>query len=115
MCRHCPDPGQSQLLNSFWQSFEQEFRPDISQIQRCGNEVKEEIALAKARADHQEQELRKKESEAASGQRWKLRDMLSRAGGELETIKEWQLQQNKRRSSKPPLIYDMSAQILIQF
>jgi len=41
-------------------------------IQRCGNEVREEIGLAKARADFQDQELQKKEREAASGHRRKL-------------------------------------------
>lgn len=67
-------------------------------IQRCGNEVREEIALAKARVDSQHQELQRKERKAASGHRRKLKDVLSRTGNDLDTVKEWQLQQNKRRS-----------------
>ncbi len=67
-------------------------------IQRCGDEVREEIVLAKARADLQDQELQRKEREAASGHRRKLRDILSRTGNDLDTVKEWQLQQDKRRS-----------------
>jgi hypothetical protein len=67
-------------------------------IQRCGDEVREEIVLAKARADSQDQELQKKEREASSGHRRKLRDILSRTGNDLDTVKEWQLQQDKRRS-----------------
>ena len=67
-------------------------------IQQCGDEVREEIALAKARVDSQDQELQKKEREAASGHRRKLRDILSRTGSDLDTVKEWQLQQDKRRS-----------------
>ena len=66
-------------------------------IQRCGDEVKEEIVLAKAQADLQDQELQKKEREAASGHRRKLRDILSRTGNDLDTVKEWQLQQDRRR------------------
>ncbi|KAG7291980.1 hypothetical protein NEMBOFW57_002009 [Staphylotrichum longicolle] len=87
-----------QLLNALWQSFEQEFKSDISTIQKCGDEVREEITLAKARADFQDQELQRKEREAASGSRRKFKAMLSRTGNDLETIKEWQLQQEKRRS-----------------
>ncbi len=68
-------------------------------IQRCGNEVKEEINLAKALADSQDQEFQKKEREAASSHRRKLRDILSRTGHDLETIKGWQLQQQDKRRS----------------
>jgi hypothetical protein len=67
-------------------------------IQKCGDEVKEEILLAKARVDAQDRELQKKEIEAASGHRRKLRDMLSRTGTGLDTVKVWQMQQDKRRS-----------------
>ncbi len=67
-------------------------------IQRCGDEVREEIVLAKARVDSQDQELQKKEREAASVHRRKLRDILSRTGNDLDTVKEWQLQQDKRQS-----------------
>jgi hypothetical protein len=88
------------LLNALWRSFEEEFKSDISMIQRCGDEVKEEIVLAKARADLQDQELQSKEREAASGYRRKLRDVLSRTENNLDTIKEWQLQQDGRRSGK---------------
>jgi hypothetical protein len=76
-------------------------------IQRCGDEVREEIGLAKARADFQDQELQKKEREAASGHRRKFRDMLSRTGHDVETIKGWQLQQeDKHRSGMdvPPFL-----------
>lgn len=67
-------------------------------IQRCGNEVREEIALAKARVDSQDQERQRKERKAASGYRRKLKDVLSRTGNDLDTVKESQLQQNKRQS-----------------
>ncbi|KAK4118223.1 hypothetical protein N657DRAFT_405117 [Parathielavia appendiculata] len=69
-------------------------------IQRCGDEVKEEIFLAKAQADLQDQELQRKEREAASGHRRKFRDIMSRTGKSLDTIKEWQLQQDKRERKR---------------
>jgi hypothetical protein len=67
-------------------------------IRRCGDEVKEEIGLAKARVDSQDQELQRKERELASGHRRKVRNLFSRTGNDLDTVKEWQLQQDKRRS-----------------
>ena len=79
---------------------EQEFEPDINNVQRYGKEVRREIELAKAQADRQDQELRRKESEATTGYWHKVRDKLSLTGSELETIKEWQLQQDKRRLGK---------------
>jgi hypothetical protein len=89
-----------QLLNAFRQSFEREFKSDTDNIQKCGNEVREEIALVKAQADHLDQELQRKEREAASGHRRKLRDILLRTGNDLDAIKELQLQRDRRRSSK---------------
>ncbi|KAK3898976.1 hypothetical protein C8A05DRAFT_46840 [Staphylotrichum tortipilum] len=110
-CKHAVEaaqrPWKTQFLNALWQSFEQEFKSDIGMIQRCGDEVREEISLAKARAEFQDQELQKKEREAASGHRRTLRDMLSRTGNGLETIKELQLQQkDKRRSERRRQLLD---------
>jgi len=103
-CKHAVEVAKrdwkTQLLNAVWQSPEQEFKPDISNLQRCGDEVREEIGLAKARADFQDQELQRKEIEAASGYRHKLKRILSQTGDNLDTMKEWQLQQDKRRSQE---------------
>ncbi|KAK1750001.1 ankyrin repeat-containing domain protein, partial [Echria macrotheca] len=87
-----------QLFNALWRSFEQEFRSDISSVQWCGKEVRREIDLAKAHADRQDQELRRKESEAATGRWRRVQDVLFRTESGLDTIKEGQLQQDKRRS-----------------
>lgn len=62
--------------------------------------MKEELALAKAQADHQDQELQKKEREAAAGQRRKLSSFMSVTKNDLDAIKELQLQRDLRRSSK---------------
>ncbi|KAH6621546.1 hypothetical protein B0J18DRAFT_229761 [Chaetomium sp. MPI-SDFR-AT-0129] len=79
----------------------------MGMIRRCGDEVREEIGLAQAQADFQDQELQKKEREAASGHRRKLGDLLSRTGHDLETIKGWQLQQeDKRRSERRRQLLD---------
>ncbi|KAK4164976.1 ankyrin repeat-containing protein [Cladorrhinum sp. PSN259] len=103
-CKHVIETIQrswgTQLLNALWQSFEQEFKSDISSVQWCGKEVRREIELAKAQADRQDQELRRKESEAATGHWHKVRNILSRTGSELDTIKEGQLQQDKRRAGE---------------
>ncbi len=96
--------GTTHLFNALWQPFEQEFKSDVGEIQRCGKEVREEIKLAKARADFQDQELQKKERDAASGYRHKLSNMLSRTGDNVEAIKGWQLQRDKRRSGEFPIL-----------
>jgi hypothetical protein len=62
--------------------------------------VKEELALAKAQADHQDQELQKKEGEAAASQRRKLSSFMSVTKKDLDAVKELQLQRDLRRSSK---------------
>jgi Skp family chaperone for outer membrane proteins len=92
--------GQRQLLNAFWQSFEQEFKPDMEEIQKSGEEVKEEIAFAQAQADRLDRELQDKERAAASRQRSKLGKFIGNTREDLETIKKMQLQQSKRRSSQ---------------
>jgi len=91
--------GQSQLLNAFWQSFDQEFKPDVEEIQKLGKEVKEEIAFAKTLADRLDHELQEKERAAASRQRSTLKKFMGKTSNELDTIKKLQLQQSKRRSS----------------
>ncbi|KAI0517855.1 hypothetical protein F5B22DRAFT_635706 [Xylaria bambusicola] len=59
-CKHVVEavrrPWQEQMLRAFWNSFEQEFKPDIESIQTCSDWVKEEIALAQAQAAFLERE-----------------------------------------------------------
>ncbi|KAI3573042.1 ankyrin repeat protein [Fusarium oxysporum f. sp. albedinis] len=78
----------------------QEFEPDVNDIQRLGKEVKDEINLAKAQIDHQEQMLQEKERVAASKQRSRLRKFIPKVESELDTIKELQIQRSTRRSMK---------------
>ncbi|RYP63461.1 hypothetical protein DL771_009254 [Monosporascus sp. 5C6A] len=86
------------LMKALWQSFDQEFKPDADDIQRCGDEVKEELVLAKAQADYQDQELQKKERELAWGHRRKLSSFISGTRVGIDTIKESQLQRDLRHS-----------------
>lgn len=85
---------------AFYQSFDQEFKPDVNDIKRLGNEVKNEIVLAKAQADRQDQELQEKERAAASKQRSRLRKFIPNVENELDTIKKLQVQQSMLRSSE---------------
>ena len=68
----------------------------MDEIQKLGKEVKDEIALAKAHADRQDQELQEKESVAQSRQRLRVKMFIQ----DLETIKELQLQQSTRQLSQ---------------
>lgn len=87
-------------MNAFRQSFDQEFKPHVSDIQRLGKEVKEAIDFAKTKADLDEHNLQRKERDAASKQRSMIGKLVPQAKRELETIKNLQLQQSERQSSQ---------------
>ncbi|KAK8099051.1 uncharacterized protein PG998_012292 [Apiospora kogelbergensis] len=50
-------PLHQQLFNSLLVSLEQEFKPDLDEIQQYSDSVMQEIQFAKAQADRQEQQL----------------------------------------------------------
>ncbi|KAI7771382.1 hypothetical protein LZL87_014249 [Fusarium oxysporum] len=85
---------QKQLKAALFTSFEQEIESDVSDIRRMGKIAEDEINLAKAQADHQDQMLQEKERAAASKQRSRLRKFIPRVEGELDTIKELQMQRS---------------------
>ncbi|KAI0545445.1 hypothetical protein F4679DRAFT_462080 [Xylaria curta] len=64
--------GQGRVLQAFYRSFEKEFQPDVDDIRRCSDSVKDAINYAKADVDGQERELQAKERTAAS----EYRDLL---------------------------------------
>ncbi|KAF4810565.1 Ankyrin repeat and KH domain-containing protein 1 [Colletotrichum siamense] len=103
-CKHVVEaiqrPWQTHLRNAFLQSFQQEFNPDLEMIRRCGLEAKQEIKLAKARADQQDQRLQQMEREAATKERHKVRHLFSRVTSDLDTIKNDQMQQDIRRAEQ---------------
>ena len=72
----------------------------MNDIRHLGKVVKDEIALAEAHADRQDQLLQERERSAASMQRSRLRKFIPKVENELDTIKELQLQQSARRSSQ---------------
>jgi hypothetical protein len=108
-CKHVVEvirrSWQKQLMAAVFQSFEKEFEPDASDIRRMGKNVKDEINLAKAQTDRQDQMLEQKEREAASKQRSRLRKFIPKVESELNTIKKLQMQRSTRGSSKGFLSY----------
>ncbi|KAF4918219.1 Ankyrin repeat domain-containing protein 29 [Colletotrichum viniferum] len=103
-CKHVVEaiqrPWQTHLRKAFFQSFQQEFNPDLERMRSCGLEAKQEIKLAKARADQQDQRLQQMERKAASKERHKVRQFFSRLGGDVDTIKNDQIQQDIRRAEQ---------------
>ncbi|KAF6805667.1 ankyrin repeat-containing protein, partial [Colletotrichum plurivorum] len=99
-CKHVVEavqrPWHTHLRNALLQSFQQEFNPDLEKIRQCGLEAKQEIELAKVKADHQEQRLQQVERKAASKERRKVRQLFSR----VDTIENDQLQQDIRRAEE---------------
>ncbi|KAF6787047.1 ankyrin repeat-containing protein [Colletotrichum sojae] len=103
-CKHMVEavqrPWHTHLRNALLQSFQQEFSPDLESIRKRGLEAKQEIRLAKAKADHQDQRLQQIEREEASKGRRKVRELFSRLKNDLDTIKNDQLQQNIRQAEE---------------
>lgn len=103
-CKHVVEavqrPWREQVFRAFWNSFEQEFKPDIDNIQRCSNHVKERIALAQTLVNLQEQQLQALEREKASTSRSAARKFFLRTDNRLDKIQELQVQSNARKTRK---------------
>lgn len=89
--------GRKQLLQAFWSSFEQEFEQDIKTIRSRSDDVKEEIALAQAQINAQEQQLQAMERENASLSRSVATKFFSRSDTRLKKLHEWEIQKNARK------------------
>ncbi|GAW23347.1 hypothetical protein ANO14919_129030 [Xylariales sp. No.14919] len=103
-CKHVVEaakrPLSTQIFQALWNSFEQEFMPDLDDIERCSNKVKEEIALAKAQADAQEHQLQALEREKAFILRRTARGFFSRTDNTLDSMREWRVQSDTRKIQK---------------
>ncbi|RYC64355.1 hypothetical protein CHU98_g1879 [Xylaria longipes] len=95
-----------QVVQAFYRSFEHEFQPDVDDIRRCSDSVKDAISLAKAHIDAQERKLQAKERTAASKHRDLLETILKKQSHDrkqqlLEAFcshrPEKQLKQNQRK------------------
>ncbi|KAH7033561.1 uncharacterized protein B0I36DRAFT_110490 [Microdochium trichocladiopsis] len=86
-----------QLLNAVFQSFEQEFKPDIDGIARLAKEVKEEINLATTLAQHQEQQCQGQERKAAQLSRYFLQRYIPKLDQDLQFVKIRQSKQERIR------------------
>ncbi|KAH7311613.1 hypothetical protein B0I35DRAFT_514361 [Stachybotrys elegans] len=93
-------PWTAQVVNSMWQSIDQEFKSDIEAITSLGDDVKEEIQLAKYNADREEQVLQQKERTSAWKMRKKLERILPTATDSLDTIKELELRRERRHTKE---------------
>ncbi|SPO05181.1 uncharacterized protein DNG_07867 [Cephalotrichum gorgonifer] len=104
VCKHVVEtlqrPWQQQLLKTFRGPLEEEFKPDRANIERCSDDVKEELVLAKSQADFQEQQLQERERQKASKSRLKLKNFTARTDDKLDHIGPWQLNYEKRRAAE---------------
>lgn len=92
--------GPSQVFNALWRSFEAEFAPHEAEIKRCSKVVEEEILLAKAQADYQDQQLQLREREAASDARKSWRSFITKTSSDTEESREWRIRRDARAASK---------------
>ncbi|KAK8053281.1 Ankyrin repeat-containing domain protein [Apiospora saccharicola] len=103
-CRHVVMAMQrswsTQLLKVLQSSFDQEFKPDLEDIQRHARKVESQIALAKAQADKRFQELQKNERAKASEGRAIVERHMTRTDCSLDTLQSFQVQSNREKSRK---------------
>ncbi|RYP58479.1 hypothetical protein DL770_010415 [Monosporascus sp. CRB-9-2] len=90
----------NQIIRAVWKSSEQEFKSDMDSIQGYSDDVKDAIALAKAQADAQDQQLQALERKEASESRRKLSTFFSRHDSQVDQIRKWQIQKNERQIPK---------------
>ncbi|KAH8667894.1 hypothetical protein BGZ61DRAFT_498355 [Ilyonectria robusta] len=102
-CKHVVEaarrPWSTKLLKALWESFEQEFKPDVAAIQRLSKDVRDELGLAKAQADRQDQKLQDIERKESAGSRWELNKFFKRADDKLDKL-SGHLQRDERRARK---------------
>lgn len=75
-------------------------KPDMQSIQTSGHQVKEEIRLAVARAQRDDEALQVKERKAASQGRSMLRNFIPKMEREFREIRDMQIQQSNRKTSE---------------
>ncbi|KAI1328541.1 hypothetical protein F5Y16DRAFT_150403 [Xylariaceae sp. FL0255] len=86
-------PWHNQLLTAFYKSFDQEFRLDKEDIQRCSDKVQNAIGLAQAHIEIQERA-------AASQSRKFLSVFASRADANAAELRELVLLREKRAATR---------------
>ena len=81
-------------------SIDQEFSSDKQDLERLSKEVQEEISLAKALIDRQDQKLQELERTAASKSRSILRSFVPKIEDKLGTITTLQKEHSAIRASR---------------
>ncbi|ETS82029.1 hypothetical protein PFICI_07031 [Pestalotiopsis fici W106-1] len=103
-CKHVLEaikrPWQMQVAQALRMSFDKEFKPDLEDIERCSNNIKEEMIFAQAQAiqRHQKQQVIA-QREAAKG-RSKMNRFFSRTDRSLHKMEDRQLQNDKQNMRK---------------
>ncbi|KAM3467272.1 hypothetical protein NHJ6243_000303 [Beauveria neobassiana] len=88
------------LKHAIFKSFQEEMQEDVRAVQQMGEEVKEEISLATARAQHEDEELQARERRAAFRDRSKMWKFLPRMEHDISAIKEMHEQQLRRKAKE---------------
>ncbi|KAK7946207.1 uncharacterized protein PG986_010528 [Apiospora aurea] len=101
-CRHVMQvlqrPLHQHILKSLLSSFEQEFKPDVDEVQWYSDSVEQEIHFAKAQADRQDQQLQAMEREEALKGRTLVDRFTGRVEAKLMRMHDMQLQKDERES-----------------
>lgn len=85
-------------VKAFLESFDQEFKPDLEDVQHHASDVEHEIRLAHAQAVRQDQQLQAMERQEAKESRLSVHRFISRMDGTSNNIQTMQLQRDERRA-----------------
>jgi hypothetical protein len=81
-------------------SFNQEFKSDLDDIQRCRNSIKKEVSLAKFQDDKRHQQLQSQERQEASHNRGIMARFISGTERSMHRLGDLQLQSSHQESGK---------------
>ncbi|KAF4999296.1 hypothetical protein FDECE_11542 [Fusarium decemcellulare] len=106
-------PWHDQLLHSFWQSFTQEFKPDVDEIGRHKDQVDRELELARTQAALRSQQLQEKEYKEAGNFRGTMHRIIRQTNDELSDM-AGSRRARKRREERKRLLNALSTHDYIE-
>ncbi|KAH8660327.1 hypothetical protein BX600DRAFT_438539 [Xylariales sp. PMI_506] len=93
-------PWQGHVFRMMWSSFDVEFKSDVESIQRCSDDVRTEMMLAKIQTDLLDQAFQAKERDEAARGRLMMMKFASRTDSQLKNMNKMQLQRSARNKLK---------------
>ncbi|KAF4455179.1 NACHT domain [Fusarium albosuccineum] len=100
----------TQVIHSFWESFQQTFEPYLRELRGYSENVEREIELARTQAEHRNRELERLERDHAASSRSSLGRFIGRTRSDFDKMHQWQLLRDEQleREKKQKLLDSLS-------